>query len=153
MAFREAKIARNEARLAQLGLIKRPSDPLNPKSDVVPPNQGNKRRAVAQEPVRRSRRISRQEAPRPSYEDAYVPSEISQLPRKHVRNTGDAVKKSEDKSHAPFAPVAKPSNERSTPAANSVRSIDINIDVLILGENGLMGRIMQHTSLCRINLN
>ncbi|KAL3798527.1 hypothetical protein HJC23_011831 [Cyclotella cryptica] len=145
VALREAKIARNEARLAQLGLLKRPS--LNSKSHVVPPNRRAKRRSVdqeTQEPVRRSRRISQQQA-HPGNEDTCVPSETSQPRREHVRNTNDSVTKSEDDSLVSllFAPGGNASIEISTSSSTSVRSVDIDVDALILGKNGVLGRIME----------
>ena len=171
LAMREAKIARNNKRLRDLGLLKQPQPPAaailattvrkNTKS-----RSPQKPTVAIIGPVRRSSRLSSQE--KPDYKDASLPNEKQSAGgsgRKRPRSPIMAL----DNDDATFTyyelPVTMPAapcrSRKSTaiakaPAANSVRSIDLDVTKLILGSNnnintdnknttGLLGKMMDHT--------
>jgi hypothetical protein len=139
IALREAKIARNEARLAKLGLLK-PSVALrqspeqkkntNRRSDVPKP---------VQEPTRRSSRLSQQSS-QPDYKEvSMTSSEGPQKRRRIVSTSFDVADEVIEDSSASSTP------KNAAPPANSVRSIDIDVDELVTGENELLGRFMHQS--------
>ncbi|CAJ1962945.1 unnamed protein product [Cylindrotheca closterium] len=143
MALRAAKIARNQARLKKLGLVKTPLEYVPSKSNV----QRSKKPLPKKSPpptaiMRRSNRLSNQSNP-PDYKEKALPrdypavkDELS-LPAPKRRRTSSAT-----------AGTPPP------PAANSVRSIDLDIEQLVLGNKnndndnggqGLLGQQMEQT--------
>lgn len=152
LAMREAKIARNQTRLRELGLLKPPPSPVV----ATRSNRGKEihkgKGLVTYAPPRRSTRLSSQ--PKPARKVAFVPM------RRMIRNNLPLVSRkrplspvmalsSDDttitSSIAKRAPSAKAPS--STPAANSVRSIDLDVKTLVLGKDndGLLGKMMEHT--------
>ena len=144
VALREAKIARNEARLAQLGLLKRPNASLNSSDGGEPRTSQKRRREVApkqiQEPVRRSKRIS-QQTDTPNYKEVSLPVNDGSRPSRVHQRVDDYV--GEDDAQTASSAVAKSIKQQSTPAANSVRSIDLNVNTLVIGENGILGKTLE----------
>jgi hypothetical protein len=138
IALREAKIARNEAKLAQLGLL-RPSVPAKSNAGVRAHTKVQKRQVApkpALEPTRRSTRLS-QHTDQPNYKELVLPDEgYRKRPRVVADDANDKVLIS-----PPSAAVVR---QPSTPASNSVRSIDINVDKLLMGEHGLLGKMAEH---------
>lgn len=138
VALREAKIARNEARLAQLGLL-RPTPANYLIGGLGAETKATKRLVApkpAREPTRRSTRLS-QQTDQPSYKELAFPYEGN---RKRPIIAADANAISEVHIPTPSAAVVR---QPSTPASNSVRSIDINVDKLVMGEHGLLGRMTE----------
>lgn len=128
LAMREAKIARNQKRLSELGLLKPP-----PPQKLQPMLKKPQQRNV---PVRRSSRLSSQEK-QPRKRTRNAPKVASSpVPRKTRSN--EAIKSKEPPPAAALA-VA--------PAADSVRSVSLDVDYLVLGHNedhrdGLLGKIV-----------
>jgi len=128
MALRKAKIARNQARLKELGLFNFPKATRSKKPLVRKKKQVT---AVAQ-PSRRSARISGQ-----PIKTSYI--ESNNLPNYSMRQRGtklslDVIENHEriymNSSNKQFKKtVSKPSSE---PAANSVRSISLDTSKLVL---------------------
>ena len=135
LALREAKIARNEARLAKLGLL-RPSASIKANSRRNSQNQKANTHPVApkplQEPTRRSNRISHQANP-PDYKEVSLPAES----RKRTLITHSTTTYDDSRHSSPKL------TQQKAPAANSVRSIDIDVSKLVIGENGLLGRMVE----------
>lgn len=130
LALRAAKIARNQARLKELGLW----TPTTPVSPSPPPTRfkGHDKRPSTTKPsnqapavLRRSRRLSDQPE-QPEYKEAEDSKPNVKNPRKRSRPPASST---------PPPP----------PPANSVRSIDIDTEMLVLGEKGVLGRSMERT--------
>lgn len=142
IALRQAKIRRNEARLAELGLLKPKiftkthagSDAQTrlAKLPVAP--------KPAQEATRRSRRLS-QQSEQPNYKEVALPSERTP---KRLRVLADDANLAEIDASS-FPPPEPIVTKQIAPAANSVRSINIDCDELIVGENGLLGKMMEQS--------
>ncbi len=133
LAMREAKIARNQKRLSKLGLLKPPPPP---KKRPVPkkPQQRNT-------PVRRSRRISSQESHPDDKEGASLTSA-----GKRTRDTSEIA--SSDSLSVPRRTRELPPASAPAPAADSARSISLDVDFLLLGHNedhsdGLLGEMVE----------
>lgn len=162
LAMREAKIARNEKRLRELGLLKPPQPPAAAAAAAMPRTKRSEMQKtillIHNGPVRRSSRISLKT--KPDYKDVSLPSESgTQQPAAVGRNRKrprSPVLEPDDQITSSTFVVAKRAPSRksspSTPAANSVRSIDLDVKTLVLGKdrssndnNGLLGKIMEHT--------
>lgn len=134
-ALRQAKIARNEARLAQLGLLRpNPATPTNAQTKSAKKRVAPK---PAHEPTRRSRRLS-QQTDQPNYKEVSLTSELS-------RKRGVLAKDTADANEVVSSSPAAAARQLSTPAANSVRSIDIDVTKLVVGDNGILGRMMEQS--------
>ena len=135
VALREAKIARNEARLAQLGLLRPSTITANSKRNSQ--NLKSNTHPVAPkpllEPTRRSNRLS-QQANSPDYKEVPLPTGGSRKRTLIANSTG-----TNESSHSSTPKLT----QQKAPAANSVRSIDIDVSKLVLGENGLLGRMVE----------
>ena len=148
LALREAKIARNQKRLQELGLLK----PLEPPITTTSPNKGTTQRQkprpkFLQEPVRRSPRLSQQPGPS-NYKETSIPRE-KQLAviRKRPRPNNSLTSNAEADPPSSIGNCVR-SPEPSPPAINSVRSVNINTKTLVLGqngENGLLGVLLGQT--------
>lgn len=158
LTYREAKIARNEKRLKELGLWSAPKP--QPIAIAITPtgNTPKKQKTIVYNgPVRRSGRLSTQT--RPDYKDDNIPTNlggganniISSGRKRHHTTALD-----EDTTTSSTTPIAKrvPSYTKkttpSTPAANSVRSINLDVQTLLMGgnnnnSNGLLGRMVTQT--------
>ncbi|KAL9189620.1 hypothetical protein ACHAXT_009295 [Thalassiosira profunda] len=146
LAARSAKIARNENRLRELGLWKEP----RPSSGGAPKAKRSRKPAPSapRGPVRRSGRLSSQA--RPDYKDASLPSEVHlSAGRKRPISTTDNDLYA-DEAPAPVVRRAASAATPKAPAANSVRSIDLDVKKLLLGEGGgsaagLLGKMVEQT--------
>jgi hypothetical protein len=139
LAMREAKIARNEKRLIELGLLKPPPPPKQ-KAISKKPQQRN-------EPVRRSNRISSQEI-QPDYKDG-------ESYRKRTRDTdtegasSDRTLSASTRKTRAYIPTKETSPKIApAPSADSVRSISLDIEYLVLGHSkdhtdGLLGKMLE----------
>ena len=150
LAMRKAKIARNQRRLKELGLALPVPQVITPN----PPRSTNKRnsqqRKVYTGPVRRSGRLSSQA--KPDYKDVTLLNEkqISGRKRSHddvACNDLDVHDNSTD-----ISTIAKPKrvptytkSKPGVPAPNSVRSINLNVNKLVLGTTGLLGEMVENT--------
>ncbi|KAL3931710.1 MAG: hypothetical protein SGBAC_011180, partial [Bacillariaceae sp.] len=153
MALRAAKIARNEAQLKKLGLVKTISpSPIAMGSNVKRSKRPIPKRRPLPPPamLRRSNRISN----KPDYKEKALPRDrtatLQSLPdpvmvTKNNKNIRNNNKRRRTTTASPTTARAAP----APPAANSVRSIDLNIEQLILGNNddggGLLGQQMEQT--------
>mmetsp|Transcript_16563 Transcript_16563/g.25758 ORF Transcript_16563/g.25758 Transcript_16563/m.25758 type:complete len:341 (-) Transcript_16563:30-1052(-) len=132
-----AKRKRNQDMLEAAGLLKPPQPPLYTTS--VTSNKRNKNKqtqlkAAPQQPSRRSSRLSQSE--KPNYKEVSTFIELqAAIVKKRPRTTT-----TESRIVSP-SPVATP----APPAANSVRSINIDTKTLVLGEKGLLGQMMEYT--------
>ena len=142
LAMREAKIARNQKRLSDLGLLKPPPPPPPPRTTKQQPiPTRHQHRSV---PVRRSSRLSslEQEKHSDDRERELLPSA-----GKRARDTPDTDTVSVARKSRSNAPTNAPPPPQ---AANSVRSISLDVDYLILGHNkdhrdGLLGKMVERT--------
>jgi hypothetical protein len=140
LAMREAKIARNQQRLCDLGLLKPPP----------PPKQKPISKKLQQhtEPIRRSSRLSSQEI-QPNYKDG-------ESYRKRTRDTDPegassdrTLSASTCKTRANIIPTKETSPKIApAPSANSVRSISLDLEYLVLGHSkdhtdGLLGKMLE----------
>jgi hypothetical protein len=136
LALRASKIARNQARLEELGLWKptllpiiRTNAAANSRGHNNNNSNSNNKKAstTTKQPVRRSRRLSEQpEQPeREEKEEAEAKSSL-------------VVRRKRKRTRSPISPPLPP-------AANSVRSIDIDTEALVLGEKGILGVSMERT--------
>ena len=162
LTYREAKIARNEKRLKELGLWSAPKP--QPIAVAITPtgNTPKKQKTIVYNgPVRRSGRLSTQS--RPDYKDDNIATNlggganiISSGRKRHHHHTTALDEDDEDTVTTSTTPIAKrvPSYTKkttpSTPAANSVRSINLDIQTLLMGgnnnnSNGLLGRMVTQT--------
>ncbi|KAL7540570.1 hypothetical protein ACHAXR_012540 [Thalassiosira sp. AJA248-18] len=149
LAMREAKIARNQERLRELGLL------IPPPLAVATPARTKKRPpkpkpiVLALGPVRRSSRLSSQT--KPDYKD---PADV--VGRKRPRSPPAIALL--DTSSSTAITVAKraaaPATTPTVPAANSVRTIDLDVKAFLFGKeddndvnniNGLLGKMMEFT--------
>eukprot|EP00980_Cylindrotheca_fusiformis_P002714 scaffold627_cov125-Cylindrotheca_fusiformis.AAC.31 len=145
LALRAAKIARNQARLKELGLWKPPMQ-ISP----VPPGDEKsklkkaKRSKVNEKPslkspvnLRRSRRLSdKPEQPTTSQEDTTTAEQV--VKKSPLIGQQRNTKKRSRAAYAPSLP--------SQPAGNSVRSIDLDTELLVVGEEkAVLGRSMERT--------
>ena len=149
LALREAKIARNQARLRELGLLSKKELPSSGRTTTPPTKTATTAVAkVETKPLvlRRSRRLS-QLPENPDYTEPNVDlirerkskrSRITTTTRKTTRTTTTTTTKGGDKT-----PVSRP-----PPAANSVRAISINPENLVFGKDkvsGFLGVPMERT--------
>ena len=135
----KAKIARNEARLKSLGLsTKKPTVTL-PRPKTAPAARA--KLAAHDGPVRRSGRLSSKTAP--NYKDVPVPVDERRLhSRKRLHDEAGLLEEPLPKKRS----AAKPLPRTSTPAANSVRSISLDVAHLVIdSEKGVLGRMQEHT--------
>jgi hypothetical protein len=154
LALREAKIKRNEARLRELGLVKKVNELPRP---TVSSNASRKRGGSSNESssssspltLRRSRRLSDQPE-QVNYKD--ISSDLDGILNKRLRvvtpstDNDPGVATYSDNSHE-SKPPPKP---RPPPALNSVRSISLCTQRLVLGGShdapvGLLGVPMEQT--------
>lgn len=158
VAMRSAKIARNEKRLRELGLL----------STTTPPTRHPKRRAVATTPrysivtpcgpARRSDRLL--STRKINYKDVMITAAEAQLTKRSsllppLPGDGDdasfltASSDVEMISHAVKTKLVYQSTVMSTPAANSVRSIELDVEAL---GGGLLGKMVERTGKeCVVN--
>lgn len=133
LAMREAKIARNQKRLSELGLLKPPPPP---KQQPIP-----KKLQRRDAPVRRSSRLSSQEKqPRKRIRNAPKVA-LPPVPRK--TRAHEATKSKE-----PPPAAAAAAALAVGPPTDSVRSISLDVDYLVLGHNedhrdGLLGKMVE----------
>lgn len=139
LAMREAKIARNQKRLSDLGLLKPPPPPPPPPTKQQPISTRHQQRSA---PVRRSSRLSSLEQDKHSdnREGELLPSAGKRARDTPATDTVSVARKS--RSNAP--------TNAPPPAADSVRSISLDVDYLILGHNkdhrdGLLGKMVECT--------
>jgi hypothetical protein len=189
VAMRSAKIARNEKRLRELGL-------LSTTTTTTPPDRPPKRRPVVVAPpprysntvtpcgpTRRSDRLlSLSSTRKVNYKDVVIPIVEARstkrsllLPPSPFDDNGDDASflpVSSDNveiiSHAVKTKLVYRSTIMSTPAANSVRSIELDVEALILGRRtdtadddcnprhddggGLLGKMVERTGKeCVVN--
>jgi hypothetical protein len=137
LALRAAKIARNQARLEELGLSKPTPLPIirtnaaakSKRHDNDNNNNNSKKKSstTTKQPIRRSRRLSEQPEQPDNEETEEAKSSLVVHPkRKRTRPPSSSS-----------SPVP--------PAANSVRSIDLDTEALVLGEKGILGISMERT--------
>lgn len=131
-----AKRKRNQDVLEASGLLKLPQPPLYTTQHVTS-NKRNKNKpaqlkVAPQQPSRRSSRLSQSETP--NYKE--VPASIAQQ--------AAAVVKKRPRTTTTKSRIVSPSLA-APPAANSVRSINIDTKTLVLGEKGMLGQMMDHT--------
>lgn len=143
LALREAKIARNQARLQELGLLPTTERPATtrtkkPKTGSKPPST-----TTEEEPVmlRRSNRLSSQPE-KASWKEPSLEEVVRRRPKRPraVAATTKSNTNGDTKASAPRPP----------PAANSVRAISIDPEILVLGggggqESGALGLAMEQT--------
>ena len=150
LAMRKAKIARNQRRLKELGLALPVPQVITPNPPRSNSNKRNNQRKsqVYTGPVRRSGRLSSQV--KPDYKDVTLLNEKQIGGRK--RSHDDAAYLDTDDTKTDDSTIAKPKrvptytkSKPGVPAPNSVRSINLNVDKLILGKSGLLGKMVQHT--------
>ena len=137
LAMRKAKIARNQKRLRELGLLKPPQPPPIVSTPRTRASRQKQKAPLVQGPARRSSRLSSQA--RPEYTDVSLPSEKqpSTINRKRSRSPPTA-RITPSKVAAPSVP--------SAPAANSVRGIKLDVKTLLgKGSTGLLGKMVEHT--------
>mmetsp|Transcript_14221 Transcript_14221/g.23554 ORF Transcript_14221/g.23554 Transcript_14221/m.23554 type:complete len:305 (-) Transcript_14221:144-1058(-) len=140
LAFRAAKIARNNAKLEELGLATKPV--VEP---VVADRQTPARRGLPrpiQQPTRRSTRITGQQAPvvqeLPDEFEASVPS----LRGKRQRPRRPGPKNANEANVAKKARAAKTTKNAYVPPANSVRRIHLRVNDTV---DKFLGRTMEKT--------
>lgn len=126
LQLRAQKIARNQARLKELGLL-RPQGSRAPVNKVQKPKKVVVSAKEATAPLRRSsRHLNR-------------PTTYLELPEpKRSKHSGEARAKS-----AKARIVAHEATETKTFPAHSARSMNINVDSLVSG--GLLGHVMERT--------
>ena len=145
LAMRKAKIARNQRRLKELGLA--PQEVITPNPPRSNNNKRNNQRKVYSGPVRRSGRLSSQA--NPDYKDVTLLNE-KQIGGSRKRSHDDVAYHdldTADDTKTDVSTIAKrvPTYTKSkpgVPAPNSVRSVNLNVDKLILGKLGLL---VEHT--------
>jgi hypothetical protein len=140
LALREAKIARNQARLRELGLessSKKKEQIPNPKKPAKTASTPYNK--VEEEPtvLRRSRRLSQEPETSKLEEETNVDTFIERRPKRPrpSKKSDNAGKKTQSSSRPP-------------PAANSVRAISIDPENLVLGKErvgGVLGIPMEET--------
>ncbi len=168
LALRAAKIARNEERcvlcsplalqsfayhphllhfdtfiysLRELGLLKPPQTATtNTQNRSKPPPR------PPQEPTRRSTRLS-QRTDQPNYKDVSLPNETSTRKRAWNASIEDDTTDTQQSTQQSKPAVRSTSTATlpTPPPANSVRSISLNVNSLLLGKHGLLGTILEHT--------
>ena len=151
LAMRKAKIARNQRRLKELGLALPAPQVITPNPPRSNDNKRNNQRKVYSGPVRRSGRLSSQ--PKPDYKDVTLLNEkqISGRKRSHDNAAYNDLDMADD-TKTDVSTIAKPKrvptytkSKPGVPAHNSVRSINLNVDTLILGTTGLLGEMVENT--------
>ena len=137
LLMRKAKIARNEARLKSLGLHSTKEQTVTPR----PAPAARTKPAAHDGPVRRSSRLSSKTAP--DYKDVPVPVDERRLhSRKRLHDEAGLLEEPLPKKRS----AAKPLPRTSAPAANSVRSISLDVAHLVIdSEKGVLGRMQEHT--------
>ena len=148
LAMRAAKIARNEARLRELGLLKETNKYntvaisatkaiTRKRSRKVVESSSSSTEAVHKEPVilRRSRRLLDQ--PEKDYKELTGAEITTSSKRKVVPALPRAT------SHSTDVVVSKSRPAPPPPAANSVRSIDLDTKRLVIGDDGVLGLLME----------
>lgn len=134
-----AKRKRNQDMLEASGLLKPPQPPLYTTRVTSNKRSKNKQaqlKTAPQQPSRRSSRLSRSEKPNYKEVSTFIEQQAAVV-KKRPRTTTTTT---ESRIVSP-SPAATP----SPPAANSVRSINIDTKTLVLGEKGLLGQMMDHT--------
>jgi len=147
--MRKAKIARNQRRLKELGLAL----PVPQVNTPNPPRSTNNKRNSQQRkvytgPVRRSGRLSSQT--KPDYKDVMLLNEKQISGRK--RSHDDAAYLDTDDTKTDVSAIAKPKrvptytkSKPGVPSPNSVRSINLDVNKLVLGTTGLLGKMVEYT--------
>jgi hypothetical protein len=132
LALRAAKMARNQARLKELGLVSQATAVATRSLR----RQLSTRTAPAKKtiPTRRSRRLSQESEPT-LYKELHIQNYHSLLPKKAVTRKRP---RSTDSTKGKVT-VAPP------PPSNSVRSINIHTTTLVLGEKGVLGIPMERS--------
>lgn len=141
-----AKRKRNQEVLEASGLLK-PPPRLALYTNNVATHERKKHKQAAQltanqQPFRRSTRLS-QQSEQPNYKEVSSTSAIvtqGAFVKKHDRSSPTISNTKKSRIVSP-SPAASP----PPPAANSVRSVSIHTKTLVLGENGLLGKILDHT--------
>ena len=147
LAMREAKIARNQKRLKELGLLTPPQQAIAITQTTARTNKQRQKHVYNHGPVRRSSRISTQT--KPDYKDVSLLSSekdykqnatIRKRPHSAVTVDDDAAPASKRVLPSKATPVVQP-------AANSVRSIDLDVHKLVIGNGkngGTLGYLGEH---------
>ena len=181
VAMRSAKIARNEKRLRELGLLSTTTPPARPpkRRKVATTPRYNNKVTTSCGPARRSDRLlSLSSTRKVNYKDVSIPivearsTKRSRLLPSSPGYGDDAsfvtASSDNDISDAVKAKHVYRSTLVSTPAANSVRSIELDIEALILGRRtdiasddisvprydggGLLGKMVERTGKeCVVN--
>ncbi|KAL7543268.1 hypothetical protein ACHAWF_007354 [Thalassiosira exigua] len=152
LALREAKIARNERRLGELGLLKpptpRPSAALSTARARAQSRRKDELPLAHRAQPRRSGRLSSRT--KPDYKDWSEPSSMGRVagrkrPLSPVATKGEV--REPVAASAPSERRARPAPP-SAPAANSVRLINLDVTKLLMGEGGeagMLGRMAEQT--------
>uniref|UniRef100_A0A7S2PPX6 Uncharacterized protein n=1 Tax=Skeletonema marinoi TaxID=267567 RepID=A0A7S2PPX6_9STRA len=133
-----AKRKRNQDVLEASGLLKPPQPPLY--TSHMTSNKRNKNKqaqlkAPPQQPSRRSSRLSQSDKPNYKEVSTFIEHQAAVVNKKRPRTTS-----TESRIVSPSLAAAP-----APPAANSVRSINIDTKTLVLGETGVLGQMMDHT--------
>lgn len=140
LLMRKAKIARNEARLKSLGLHSTKQQSVTPRPKTAPAARAKP--AAHDGPVRRSGRLSSKAAP--NYKDVSAPGVERRLPSRKRLHDEAGLLEEEPLNKRSYTKPAAP--RRSAPAANSVRSISLDVAHLVTDtEQGVLGRMLEHT--------
>ena len=134
-----AKRKRNQDMLAASGLLKPPQPPLyTTRVNNNKRTRNNKKQAAAapQQPSRRSSRLSNSEKPNYKEVSTFIEQQAGAVVNKRRRRTA-----TESRIVSPSPAAATP----APPAANSVRSVNIDTKMLVLGEKGVLGQMMDRT--------
>ena len=151
LAMRKAKIARNQRRLKELGLALPVPQVITPNPPRSNDNKRNNQRKVYSGPVRRSGRLSSQT--KPDYKDGTLLNE-KQIGGSRKRSHDDVAYNdldTADDTKTDDSTIAKPKrvpytkSKPGAPAPHSVRSVNLNVDKLILGKSGLLGKMVEYT--------
>jgi len=152
LAMRKAKIARNQRRLKELGLALPVPQVITPNPPRSNDNKRNNQRKVYSGPVRRSGRLSSQT--KPDYKDVTLLNE-KQIGGSRKRSHDDVAYNDLDTAEdtkTDVSTIAKrvPKDTKSKPgvvpaAPNSVRSINLDVNKLVLGTTGLLGKMVENT--------
>lgn len=141
-----AKRKRNQDVLEASGLLNKPSPPL-PSTDSKRKFSRHKQaqlKVPPQQPSRRSSRLSQQHE-KPNYKE--VPASMIEKQQQQHNHVVDNKKKKRPRveSRRIVSPSPSAAAPPPPPAANSVRSINIDTKVLLFGEKGVLGQMMDHT--------
>jgi hypothetical protein len=129
LAMRAAKIARNENRLKELGLLRRPTQTHHARKDQAPKKSTRSKKEPSPPLLRRSSRHSGR------------PATYLELPPEPKRRKHDETTQGRERSSTAVTPEQ---TMAKTFPPHSARSMDINVESLIIGGN-LLGNMMEAT--------